>query len=356
MSDTPEPRVDPYAPVLPRAVREQVERANQLAREAGIANVPAASEEPVTTEVTEPPSESQEPQEAQPDAQGFQQPEAEPQPSPTPDWEARYNTLQGKYNAEMSELRGQMRAMQEMLTASQRTQPQAEPPPQRGRNMPPPGAREIPQADIDAYGQELIEASQRWAEARLAPVLQDYDRRLLQVEGNNIQLTQVTAAQRVESALDQAMPEWRQINTTDAFKDWLRQIDPFSGQPRQRLAEEAYGGGDIARTLAFFRAFVNEQTAVSPPPPRTQTPQTAGGGMPAGAAGLLPLEVLAVPGRGQTATPPAPGASNGKRLWTRPEITAFHHAKIHGAWRGREAEAEAIERDLHMAQFEGRIQ
>src|SRR5215831_13870563 len=116
MSDT-----DPYAPVLPRAVREQVERANALAREAGVANVPPAPEgseapedrtteaTPVTPGVTlgepEIPAEFQG---GEVDTGAGAGAGAGAAPA-TIDWEQRYNTLQGKYNSEVPELRGELR-------------------------------------------------------------------------------------------------------------------------------------------------------------------------------------------------------------------------------------------------------
>jgi hypothetical protein len=76
--------------------------------------------------------------------------------------------------------------------------------------------------------------------------------------------------------------------------------------------------------------------------------------MPVAPAATLPLDALAVPGRGQVAAPPASGAP-GKRSWTGAEITAFYDQLRRGLWRGREAEFAAIERDMLTAQAEGRF-
>src|SRR5215475_6703760 len=105
MSET----TDPYAPVLPRAVREQVERANQLAREAGVANVPPGPEGEAPLAEPSP--------EIQPDLPVDIPAQPAPPAASEINWEQRYNTLQGKYNSEVPELRGQLRSMQEMLTA-----------------------------------------------------------------------------------------------------------------------------------------------------------------------------------------------------------------------------------------------
>jgi hypothetical protein len=364
------PPDDTYVPTLPRAVREQVARANQLARDAGIANVPddnnplpvVSSSPPVEPPADTPaaaegaPAPTQpEHSPAPPEAPGqppSAQPQPPPQPPPTIDWEQRFNTLQGKYNTELPELRGQIRSLQEILA---RGQDHHIPPPPSNGQRPTSAPVPIPQSDIDNWGPELITAAQRWAEAKFAPVLADYERRLHQVEGNTQQIAQVSLARGVEGALDQQVPNWQQININPLFIDWLAQLDPFSGRSRKELITEAYGSGNAARTIAFFQAFQREQTAVSPTTPGILPNQTGNGAMPVGPAATVPLANLAVPGRGQAAMPsPAPGASS-KRNWTGAQITALYEQKRRGAWIGREAEFDALERDIIAAPLEGRI-
>lgn len=375
---------DPYAPVLPRAVREQVERANQLAREAGIANVPPIAEPApsedgaVTPDVTpgsQTPPELQQatpapdgplPEQTGPDGarQGtLDLPTASPAPSGEANWEARYNTLQGKYNSEVPNLRGELAALRETVNAL-RQQAQYAPPPRA--ELPAPAAPpqrpsyEIPATDVENYGQDLITASQRWAEAKYAPTLADYERRLAAVEGNTRQLGQLSMTGRVEAALDGAIPNWRDLNQNDPiWDDWLNQVDVFSGRPRKQLITEAYQAGDSARTIAFFQSYLREQTAVSPPiSPGIRQSQTGNGAMPVGPTTPTPLEMLAVPGRGPVSNPSpysAPGAQNGsRRNWSGADISAFYDQVRRGLWRGREAEVFAIEQDISRSGLEGR--
>lgn len=342
MSETTHTQVD-YTPPLPPAVRRQVEEAERLAREESARvrgedpNTPAGQEPPEvgpdnTTVVTEP--------EQQPSL-----PLGEPQqPSPpSPDWEARYATLQGKYNSEMAELRGQLRSMQDILAASQR-QHQEQPPPPANH------AASIPPADVDAYGQDLIDGVYRWTDARYAQRIAELERRMGAAEQNGQQLQQLqvhTSAVSVEAALDRALPEWRSINTDPNFVAWLNTEDPFSGQRRQDMITRAYESGNAARTLAFFQAYQREHTAVSPSPmiPPTQT---------APAADRLPLADLAVPGRAPTAAPPAPGAPQ-KRIWTTGEISAFYRQAQRGVFRDRPEDYARIEADILAAPLEGRV-
>jgi hypothetical protein len=337
-----------FQPHIPAAVRRASQQADELAREAGVANMPPLAEPSpeVTTVVADRPAEDRPPEE---------RPEHAPAPAPTPvpepssDWEQRYNTLQGKYNTELPELRGQVRSLQELLAAMQ-SAPRAELPPAiPDQPKPRVNIREIPSEDVEAYGQELINASQRWAEARFAPLLQDYERRIAAVEGGTQQMAQISAQRNVEQQLAHAVPNWEQVNTDPAFLTWLAQVDPFSGRSRKAMITEAHGAGDAARTIAFFRAYLNEHTAVSPTP-GTRLDHTDA----QASADRLPLESLAVPGRGQVAAPAASGAPE-KRIWTTAQITAFYREKQRGMWRDREADADRVERDIIAASKEGRV-
>lgn len=272
-------------------------------------------------------------------------------PPPTPvqtDWEQRYSTLQGKYNTEIAELRGQVRSLENLISNMQ-TAPPREPVPQPSNNPLPVAAHKIPEEDIEAYGEDLIKGTQRWAEAHYAPVVRQLEDRIRQLEGNTQRIEYRSAAQSVEQALDRAVPDWQQINVNPAFVTWLGQIDPFSGHTRKAMITDAHTRGDAARTIAFFQAFKNEQTLVDPPR-GTQPDQTGGSSPP---ADRLPLELLAAPGRGPT-TPPAPGAPE-RRMWNGAEITQFYRSKQRGQFRGREAEADRIEAEIIAASREGRV-
>jgi hypothetical protein len=338
-----------YAPHIPDAVRRASARADELAREAGVANMPPLEESEgsgedatVVTDGREAPPFELTPPEEHTEAP----PASQPRDARDDGWERRYNTLQGKYNTEIAELRGQVRSLENLL-GTMRAQPQFQPQTEAARpqatTLPP---VTIPDEDVQNYGEDLITRSQGWAEARLAPRLAELERRLMSVEGGNQQLASYTTGQRVEMHLDRDVPDWRAINVDPQFIGWLGQQDPFSGHTRKALIEEAYGSGDAARTAAFFHAFQREHTAVTGSP-GTQAGQTDH------SAARLPLADLAVPGRGASVSSPAPGAPT-RRTWTGPEIAAFYRQKNRGAYVGREDEAARIEQDIINASAEGR--
>lgn len=352
MSETVSPPAAPppapsWEPQMPAQVRAAAARAEELAREAQLVPEPGDNSggsepgEQLTTVV-----ETRE----TPDLVVDRAPvDSSPGPgaTTTPEWEQRYNTLQGKYNSELPELRGQIRSLQDLIASMQRAQSQAEVV-QRTTPI-------VSPEDIESYGQDLVTASQRWAEAHLGPRFADYERRLSQVESGGQQLARHSAAQGVEHALDREIADWRQVNTDPKFILWLDQTDPFTGQKRQNLLNDAYAGGDAARTIAFFRAYRAEQTAVSPSNGAgIQSNHTGNGSAPPVPAERLPLAELAVPGRGQQSAQPAPGAPE-KRMWTNGEIAAFYRQRTAGRWHGREAQADQLEQEIFAAAAEGRV-
>jgi hypothetical protein len=66
----------------------------------------------------------------------------------------------------------------------------------------------------------------------------------------------------------------------------------------------------------------------------------------------LPLEALAAPGRGASASAKV---EEPKNIWSSQDITRFYDDVRRGKFVGRETEQRAYEADLMMAQAEGRI-
>jgi hypothetical protein len=332
-----------YAPTLPPQVREAAARAEEMAREAGLAATEEQSNGEDTTVVNQPTNGAGE-------GDQLVLPEIEPPPTQPPvqsDWEQRYNTLQGKYNAEIPELRGQLRAMQDMVNNLQTRGNQPEQPRAREQTFQPMPTRSVPEEDVESFGQDLVVASRRWSRIEVEPDIAELRQRMSQLEGATQQTANMTTAQRCETNMDRMMPDWRAVNVDRGFIDWLQLIDPFSGRTRQSLINEAYGAGDAPRTVAFFQAYANEHTTVSQTPGIQQV-QTGN------STDRLPLADLAVPGRGQAAAPPTPGAPT-RRTWTGADIAAFYRQKQRGMYLGREQEAAAIEADFTAAGREGRV-
>lgn len=335
---------------IPEAVRRSTARAEEMARQAGIANVPASDEPPAGETPPAPPEDNTPPAGETPAA-------ASPAPAPQPnEWEQKYRTLQGKYDSEIPGLRAQVNGLQQLLANLEtRSPPQpVQPAPARAA----PTVVALPPEDVEAYGQELIDAARRWALMEVQPLVDELRAEIKNLGSN---FSQVETSQR-EIAITQARefvrlgldsdpklgPIWRATNADPGYIAWVQQPDPFSGQIRQPLLQGAFDSGQVDRVKAFFNAYLSEHTATQvPPQDSVHTPPAQGADRPS-------LEDFAAPGRGGPSTPPASGASD-KRMWTSPEIAAFYRDVNRGMYAGREADKLRTEQDIIAAATEGRI-
>src|SRR6516225_5909520 len=89
--------------------------------------------------------------------------------------------------------------------------------------------------DEQAYGRDLLDVSQRAALNAIAPYIQD-------LNAQNAQLRQRVArdSKRVmDQAVEQAIPNYREIDSDQRWHSWLLQRDALSGEIRQTLLNHA---------------------------------------------------------------------------------------------------------------------
>lgn len=349
MSDTVSvSNADKYANPIPEAIRRQARRVDQIARDAGMANVPEADPPPVaadTPQVVTPPAADTPP--VVPPT-----PVVVPTPPVAENWEQRYRTLQGKYDSEIPGLRAQVNSLERVIAAIQPREPApaATPAPTTTTVV------EVPAEDVTEYGEDLIKKTRNWARAELqheinaqAAEIAELKKKFGTVETSQAQITQQTAKQTVFDGMDKDPllgSTWRVTNNEPAFLDWLKLPDPLSGQQRHQMLTSAFLAGSYPRVAAFFKAYAQEHTGSQmPAAPAPHTPQPGAGGPS--------LEDLAMPGRGtgQAAT----GAPADKRIWTSSSIAAFYRDVQKGVFAGRDVEKARLEQDIFSAASEGRV-
>jgi hypothetical protein len=135
----------------------------------------------------------------------------------------------------------------------------------------------------------------------------------------------VARRRQLEQALDYEVPNWREVLTTPGWIGWLSGTHLYSDRSRQSHLDEAVASGNVYRVAQFFKDFIAQRDATQPrpaPPP----PQWGYRAMP-----------------------------RDKPVYSRADITAAHRAYMKGAYRGREAEYEALQADIIRAGREGRI-
>lgn len=360
---------------LPKAVRSQVAKANKIADEyykqlnAGTpdpndapAGGPPAGDPPNGgAPAGDPPAGNAEP----PAGSGAAASSAPP--PPPADWETKYKTLQGKYNAEVPRLTNQVREqgemlrnMHEQLTATQNllaslsSQQQT---PQASATPPAAAKRLVTDEEIKTFGPDLFDFIKRAAaesvlpavdsrvDARIAPVTQKVEQ-VASTAATTAQRTAKNDRNSVLALLAAEVPKWAEQNEDPAFLEWLDQTDPYSGHPRGALLEQAFKAYDGPRVVAFFRGYLNENAALNPPQPS-----------PAAGAAPKPQKELAdfvAPGAPKTGAAVAPDGS-GKRVWTRAEIGRFYEDARAGKYRTKMDEYTRTEKDIFAAQREGRV-
>lgn len=210
--------------------------------------------------------------------------------------------------------------------------------------------------EVAQYGREALEVMERAAQRRLAPVLdklgratQELDKRTKQLD-TTVQQSQVRATNQANwAALDQALPNWRQINTSQEFAEWLSLPDFYSGVVRSELLKNAFASGDTGRVVRFFQGFVAEASA-APAIPGKQA-----GSQPAPQGPAFALAALAAPGPAKQAPgTQSPGPAE-KRIYSHNDIKSFYRAIQQGFYAGRDEERQAWEQDIFAAQREGRV-
>lgn len=296
---------------VPKAVADQEKRADELIQER------------LNTE---------EPAQPEPDPEPAPEPEPEPEPEKGPDYHQAYLVLKGKYDAEVPRLAEQVRernARIEELETQLAAQPQQPPQPE---------ASDLNADDYAQYGDEFKQLAE--SHNRLLQENKQYRDEIAQIKeslGSVQQNQQQTTQSTFYSRLGELCPSYETLNHDQKFVEWLQNPNPYTGDLRINTLRDAESKGDANTAAAIFNEWLefNPQT----PEPRTQTPPQPKNVQPSKTSGS------------ETGKDTAPQ----KRQWTRAQIKAAYQDKARGAYKGRDDEWNAIEKDIFAAQHEDRV-
>ena len=268
-----------------------------------------------------------------------------PPPPPEVDWKQRYLSLQGMFNSQVPKLQADLKAANQQIaelrqTIETRAAPAASATPKTY----------LTEKDLEDFDKDTIDvmrrAAREEAEGQFAPIIAQLQQQISALQTTVVpKMTQIerdTTANKVDkfyNSLDQIVPQWRQLNNDNNFLDWLDEIDPLTGKPRQEFLDEAVSAGDANRASKFFAAYLQTISVPPVPPTPATTPVTP----PA-------LEALVSPGKGRGGAPPAE-----KQPVSREFIAKFYDDVRMGKYRGRTEEKAKIEADIFAAQREGRV-
>lgn len=270
-------------------------------------------------------------------------------PTPPEDaafWKHKFQTLEGKYRAEVPRLTTELKELKQQVTDLLATKPTV-PAPQAPATQ----ASRVTEKDAETFGADMLDVIKRQALDALSPGETALMARLEKLEAANEALHQqvtgvtkaqtVTARDRYLTALTGRVPTWATVNDDPMFHAWLGEVDGMSGVTRQDLLDNALESNDVNRTATIFEAFIKSQ---APPPPVNPTPP------PTPPKNDVQRQVT--PGKSKTI--PADVTPN-ERVWSYADIEQFYKDCAQGVYRHDPAEMKKIEAEIDAAVSAGRV-
>lgn len=328
----------------PRAVKKQVEEAEALMKQL------EGGQQPPEDEREEEQQATGEQQESDFEESDDQQGEPQRQQPQQGDFEHKYNVLRGKYDKEVPALHAQLRDMQsrqaqlESMLAQMNRPAEQQPQQQQAA----PSFNKLTPEEVEEYGEDLIDVIRRAAMEAVSSQISTLESKLNNIGqqvGGVTQVVSETKRDKVFAKLDREVENWRELNRSPEFLEWLRETDPYSGNQRGVMLRRAFDEANGDRVTAFFKGFLNEHAAVSPSQPEGSREK----GKP-----KVDANRLVAPGKSR-ANKASAGAQEDKRYYTEQEINEFYKSVSRGDYRKKPEEKDKIERDIFRALNEGRV-
>lgn len=249
----------------------------------------------------------------------------------------KYATLLGKYDAEVPRLHQQVRELNGELGQIRKDIAAKPVEPTKSKEK----VSFVTDEDRAEYGEELLDVQRRVAQE----VSQDYQG---QIEQQNAVIAQLqeklasTGSQVGEmdfsQRLQQAVPDWSQIDNDERWVAWLNEHDPMLRGQRRVLAQAAFDNGDVDAVSDYVKLW---KTSLGEPDVAKQNRKTE-------------LEKQVAPNRSASSTRTQSAAQNSKIYSTREVDNAWTKVRTLNT-RGQYAEAEKLEAELTVAYMEGRV-
>ena len=330
---------------IPKQVQKQSEEVQELYKqingetEEAQATAEAAPAEAVN-DVAEPTT-SDSVEEQAPQSEPQEQAESGDQEPKEADWQQKYRSLQGMYNADVPRLNAENRDLSSRVSQLEGLLSSMQEPAQQ---TPVQSEKLITDDDVKEYG-DSIAVMRKAAREEVSQEIAQLKQQLGQLQGVLPQVQQVQAQQKKSgeqtfwSTIASEVPNWSDINNDPDFQSWLLAIDPLTGISRQTYLEDAQKNLDASRVVNFFRTWEGENG-------KTNTAQVDR------TAQQSQLQKQVAPGRSRNNGVKTSGQN---RTYTPNDIQEFYADVRKGKYKGRDDERGRIERDIFAAQQEGRI-
>ena len=334
---------------IPKAIAEAAQAADlELKRQGAV----AVAEPPVDPAIVPPVDPVTPPIETPPAAAAT--PPAAPAVPPQESaeyWKARFDTIQGKYNTEVAELRSsnqQMSAAVAGLTSELNTLKAAPPVPQAPAQAPEEDKKLLEDA-YSEFGEDvinpIIEAAKRAVMREIAPL----QAKVASVES----AAQTEAILKFEARLDTLCKGWDSFSSSPEFIHWLNNtIVPGTGNVRYAASfGQAKNTMDADSMAIVMNAYLTAKNLNTPP--ATPPPEPAPAATPASV--LTPLQAMVQPDSQSAGSLSSPA----KPIYTELQATGVYNeireAKSKGIYYARKAELDSKLADVEAARMEGRI-
>jgi hypothetical protein len=315
---------------LPRQVEAQLRELEALEKQLAESQNPApADPDPKPAE----PPQNPQPQPAEPKP-------VEPTPTPTEPvvaeekWEQKYKTLKGMYDAEVPRLHADLRdlkAQVDSLRKASETKP-VEP------AKPVAATKLVTDADVEAFGQDLIEVQRKVAREVASEFRGELDAMRAENEKLREQLTS-TGTQVSEASFEQRLyrmvPDFEAVNADPKWIAWLNEVDPLIRAPRSSVAQQAFNRGDAEGVAHYVAMFKQTIAPVEQKADKTEE-----------------LERQLQPNRGATS---APTASPKGKVYTNADIEKMFRKAADLGTKGQTDAAKKLEAEIDAAFMEGRV-
>jgi hypothetical protein len=319
---------------LPRQVEAQLRELEQIEKQLAENQNPApANPEPESADT--PPAES-----STPEPVVKQQAPVETKPEPTEPaiaeetWQSRYIALKGKYDAEVPRLHADVRELKAQVDALRKaseTKPVETKKPTVAEKL-------VTDADVEAFGSDLIEVQRKVAREVAAEFRGELDAMRAENEKLREQLTS-TGTQVSEASFEQRLyrmvPDFEAVNADPKWIAWLNEVDPLLRAPRSTVAQQAFNRGDAEGVAHYVAMFKKSVAPVEPTADKTEE-----------------LERQIQPNRSAASTPPT---SQKGKVYTNADIEKMFRKATDLGVKGRTDEAKKLEAEIDAAYMEGRV-
>lgn len=315
---------------LPKQVEAQLRELEALEKQLTDAQNPAPADPAPTP--AEPPQDPQPaPTEPKP---------VEPTPTPTEPvvaeetWQQKYKTLKGMYDAEVPRLHADLRELKaqvDSLRKASETKPVEPAKPKAAEKL-------VTDADVEAFGSDLIEVQRKVAREVAAEFRGELDAMRAENDKLREQLTS-TGTQVSEASFEQRLyrmvPDFEAVNADPKWIAWLNEVDPLLRAPRSSVAQQAFNRGDAEGVAHYVALFKQNSKPVEPAADRTEE-----------------LERQLQPNRGATSAPPT---SQKGKVYTNADIEKMFRKAADLGTKGQTDAAKKLEAEIDAAFMEGRV-